>query len=77
MVSGKQTSDTAFLLYEQASEGLAKGGFRLRKWLSNSKELFKRIEQSEERVCQKDVSDDETYAKISMVKHQKRYELGL
>jgi hypothetical protein len=54
------------------SKGLAKGGFRLRKWLSNSKELFKRIEQSEERVCQKDVLDDETYAKISMVTHQKR-----
>ena len=66
LVSGEQTSDKAFLLYEQASEGLAKGGFRLRKWLSNSKELLKRIEQSEERASEKDVLDDETYAKVSM-----------
>ena len=50
LVSGQQTSDKAFLLYEQASEGLTQGGFRLRKWLSNSKELLKRIEQSEEKT---------------------------
>ncbi|CAB4030686.1 E3 ubiquitin- ligase DZIP3, partial [Paramuricea clavata] len=49
-LKGEQTSDKAFLSYEQASDGLAKGGFRLRKWLSNGKELLKRIEQSEERA---------------------------
>ena len=65
LVSGEQSSEKTFLLCEQASERLAKGGFRLRKWLTNSKELLRRIEESEEKACKQDVSDG-TYAKVSM-----------
>ena len=37
-VTGEQTKDQALLLYKKASERLGNGGFKLRKWLSNSQE---------------------------------------
>ena len=37
LASGEQRNDKAFLLHKGAREGLAKGGFGLRKWLSDSK----------------------------------------
>ena len=65
-ISGEQSSEKAFLLYEQASEGLQtedRSGL-----ISNSKELLRRIEETEEKTCtcKRDVSDDETYHKVSM-----------
>ena len=56
----------AALQYHLGSEGLARGAFRVRKWLSNSKGL-NRIEQIiEGRARKRDVLDHETYAKVSM-----------
>ena len=57
----------AALQYHLGSEGLARAGFRVRKWLSNSKGLLNRIEQIiEGRARKRDVLDHETYAKVSM-----------
>lgn len=51
LVSGEQTEDRAERLYCIANERLLAGGFRLRKWLSNSPKL-------KEVICQSDCPDD-------------------
>ena len=64
LVSGDETSEKTFKLYEKAKEGLASGGFRLRKWMSNSKALIDRIDLCEEGKVEKEKGvDDQTYAK--------------
>ena len=43
LTSGSTDVSSAFLLYQKAKQHLARGGFHLRKWISNSKELMKLI----------------------------------
>ena len=74
LVSGEETEDRAFFLYRNAKEKLAVGGFKLRKWLTNSLELRQRINQDEGRVAQAEQGvsseDDQTYAKAAFGSEQ-------
>ena len=47
-VSGEGTVNKAFELYEKTSSRMVQGGFRLRKWLTNSSKLQHDIEAREE-----------------------------
>lgn len=66
--------ETGYQLYVNAKECMSKGGFNLRKWLSNSKELMDRINEEEsinksslpsnnETQC---IEDDETYNRLTV-----------
>lgn len=67
LVAGEQTDDHALLLYESANKRLAEGGFKLRKWLSNSEVLLEKLKSSEEKqYCTENTVDDQTYAKSSL-----------
>ena len=44
LVTGEQTEDQALFLNKKASERLGKGGFKLRKWSSNSQKVQRFIE---------------------------------
>ena len=66
LVTGCKTLDEAFTLYQKASERLKQGGFRLRKWKTNSIKLAERIEESENETAetkQQGKSDESSYAK--------------
>ena len=64
IVSGASTEDEAFEFFTQAKELFRRGGFNLRKFLTNSKELQLRSNQSEEVSCLANSIDPstETYA---------------
>ena len=53
-MSGEQSKKKGMRLYELASERLAAGGFRLRKWLSNDENVLKDIEKRERRILRKE-----------------------
>lgn len=67
LVSGEKTTQEAIELYDKAKTRLALGGFKLRKWLTNSKERRAEIEQHESRdgpnVNKRIENADESYAK--------------
>ena len=44
LVSGERNDEDAFVFCHNSKECLSKGGFHLRKWVSNSKELLSRIQ---------------------------------
>ena len=44
LVSGESTEQGAYELYDKAKSRMSKGGFRLRKWLTNNKGLREKIE---------------------------------
>ncbi|KAK3732474.1 hypothetical protein QZH41_003783 [Actinostola sp. cb2023] len=46
--SGSNTSTSAFNLARKIKSTLTQGGFNMRKWMSNSKELMEMLEESEE-----------------------------
>ena len=70
LVSGRRDTQEAGELYDKAKTRLALGGFKLRKWLTNSGELRAKIEQRElrdETDVNKEVeSADESYAKETL-----------
>ena len=43
LVSVDTTTEKAFMLYRKAKDNLASGRFKLRKWVSNNKELMGKI----------------------------------
>ena len=65
LVSGDATVEGTIELHGKAKARLAEGGFRLRKWLTNSAEVMNAIQASEQKeagtVC--DENSSETYAK--------------
>ena len=67
LVTGDKTTQAASEMYDKAKERLALGGFKLRKWLTNSDELREKVQQCELRdgakLNDKTKSADEIYAK--------------
>lgn len=67
LVTGDKTTQDASELHDKAKTRLALGGFKLRKWLTNSEELREKIRQCELRdepnVNNEMKSADESYAK--------------
>ena len=71
VITGAASEDEAFDLYTQAKEILQRGGFNLRKFLTNSRHLQLRIDQAEKSRSQpkKIVREhylDETYAEATL-----------
>jgi hypothetical protein len=64
-VSGDQTDDEALETYRKARSRLAAGGFRLRKWMTNSARLLGKINESEVDATSRveNAGDATTYAK--------------
>ncbi len=72
LVAGERNDEDAFVFCHNSKECLSKGGFHLRKWVSNSKELLSRI-QDDRVKCEINetqegtvVEDTETYAKTTV-----------
>ena len=72
LVSGELNEDRVYEIYEKSKKMMAEGGFNLRKWKTNSRELRERITQAENvnqhaQSVQQSVGsmqeDDESYAK--------------
>ena len=76
LVTGEQTEEKAYVLYEEAKDRLASGGFKLRKWLTNSPALRDRITQAEQGIVSKVNSgtgeDDLSYAKVALGTKQEK-----
>jgi hypothetical protein len=68
LVSGDSTVEKAFELYDKATGRMAEGGFKLRKWLTNSSTLQGKIGVHENNRCGNKhiVGDHESYAKLSL-----------
>ena len=67
IISGADSEDKAFDLYVQAKELFRCGGFNLRKFLTNSKELQQRIDEVERGTPRQAISLDpstETYTQV-------------
>ena len=80
--SGGNDDDSVYTLYKKAKLRLAEGGFNLRKFVTNSPELMKKIELNESTLSSKPakhistrrdsnqppdaVNEDETYSKITL-----------
>ena len=73
LVSGGNTTEDAFELYDKAKICMENGGFRMRKWKTNDLKLRQKIEQSERSMHQSEiiptVEEDETYAKSKLDPH--------
>jgi len=70
LVTGQKTTREAGELDEKAKTRLAIGGFKLRKWLTNSEELrakkMHRELRGESNVHKQTESTDESYAKATL-----------
>lgn len=72
LVSGEQVDEEALVLYSKATERLSEGGFKLRKWLSNSASLRTLINERESisdetpREEKRKAGDSQTYAKATL-----------
>jgi len=70
LVTGECAADRAYKLYEKARDRLAEGGFRLRKWKTNDRELKVSIDPQKQsgstgsKVVRLD--EEETYAKATL-----------
>ena len=67
-VSGESDTEKTFDLFEKTKSRMGQGGFKLRKWVTNSKELKRKIDLHEEdKGNEKNVvNDHESYAKLSL-----------
>ena len=71
LLTGEENDEKGFRVYQKSKKLMAEGGFNLRKWNSNSRDLLKAIENCE--ISQDQVKpiekatneDDESYAKSS------------
>ena len=68
LVSGESTVDKAFQLYDKTMSRMAQGGFKLRKWSTNSNILESKIKVHETDQCEIKhiVEDHQSYAKLSL-----------
>lgn len=67
LVTGEHTVSKAFELFEKSVSRMSEAGFRLRKWLTNSRELREKIECVEKG---KEDNGDESYAKTVLSTQQ-------
>ena len=67
-VSGESDTEKAFDLFDKTKGMMAEGGFKLRKWVTNSKELKGKIDLHEKVQGNGDnvANDHESYAKLSL-----------
>jgi len=64
LVTGEQTKEESLDTYRTAKSRLAAGGFKLRKWLSNDKELLNQVSECEKiDECESKTVEMPTYAK--------------
>ena len=68
LVSGESTVDKSFQLYDKTMSRMAQGGFKLRKWSTNSNILESKIKVHETDQCEIKhiVEDHQSYAKLSL-----------
>ncbi|XP_028416894.1 uncharacterized protein LOC114541114 [Dendronephthya gigantea] len=68
LVSGESTVEKTFELYDKAKTRMAQGGFRLRKWLTNSEVLRSKLEihEKDQGSSEQSINDQETYARLSL-----------
>ena len=68
LVGGESTAKKALELYDNCKTRMASGGFRLRKWLTNSDEVSREIDCQEKQVgnSRGSINDDESYVKLSL-----------
>ena len=67
LVTGCQDTEGAIALYEKAKSGIKEGGFSLRKWKTNDRELTGEIAKREElSVKKRAVPEDPSYAKETL-----------
>lgn len=73
MVSGDNDKDAAFDLYVKTKDRLGKGGFKLRKWVTNNKYLEEQIQSQDEgeMICKlvSRLDDEESYASTTVNAH--------
>lgn len=70
LITGEEDYESAFAVYKKSKQIMSQGGFNLRKWSSNSRELKKAIEECENQQSTPHESskqsatteDDESYA---------------
>ena len=80
LVSGARNDEVGFELYKNSKELMSKGGFNLRKWNSNSKELLEVINKEEgvhDMSCSAEkpfVQDGSSYVKSAIAKEAKATE---
>ena len=67
LVTGENTVSKAFELFEKSVSRMSEAGFRLRKWLTNSRELREKIQNVEN---EKEDNGDESYAKTVLSTQQ-------
>ena len=67
-VGGESDTEKAFDLFDKTKGRMAEGGFNLRKWVTNSKELKEKIDLHEKVQGNGDnvVNDHESHAKLSL-----------
>ena len=51
-MTGGSTIEQAFKIYRTAKRVMSEGGFKLRKWSSNSEELMRRIQIAESLITE-------------------------
>ena len=69
LVMGEDNTDKAYMLYEKSKKRMARGGFKLRKWLTNDKALRNQIAMKEEGASAETITadaEDDSYAKQSL-----------
>ena len=68
LVSGDSTVKKTLELHDNCKTRMASGGFRLRKWLTNSVEVSKEIDCQEKQMgnLKGSTNDEESYAKLSL-----------
>lgn len=66
LVTGDCNASDTYSLYEKSKQRMAKGGFKLRKWMTNDKVLRERIAQIESNATESAIvtSEEESYAKF-------------
>ena len=71
LITGENDDEKAFIVYKKSKQIMSEGGFNLRKWNSNSRDLLKTNEDCESSQDQTKPQqnttneDDESYAKLS------------
>ena len=71
LITGENDDEKAFIVYKKSKQIMSEGGFNLRKWNSNSRDLLKTTEDCESSQDQTKPQqnttneDDESYAKLS------------
>ena len=69
MVVSTDSVESAYTLYEKARDRLAKGGFKLRKWVTNDEKLTSMIQSREEETFRNEKTEQEndiSYAKTTL-----------